>query len=83
MKPRDKQIRRINRKSVHCSRCGVLVAPGDGRVWRCWGSRSRYCKQHRTTDGGWHCSCLNEDECRKRSLERKRRTVAKQIEIEL
>lgn len=47
---------RRNRRPGPCSVCGAWVSPGQGTIYRCWGSSSN-CNQHWDEDGGWHVVC--------------------------
>jgi hypothetical protein len=64
---------RHNRRPVRCSTCRVLLAPGEGLLWRC-GIGSAPCEEHATAGGGWHCRCSDERACWRRARARHQRT---------
>lgn len=68
---RDGGRRLTNDRLATCDACGVDLAPGQGRVWRCSGLACEV-EEHRlpTAKGdpmrGWHCTCLDAQACRQR-----------------
>lgn len=67
---RDGGRRLTNSEPVACEACGVDLAPGQGRVWRCRDGCE--VEDHRAPGprgapvGGWHCACLDAQACRVR-----------------
>lgn len=68
---RDGGRRLTNDRPCACDACGVDLAPGQGRVWRCSGLDCEV-EEHRAPGprgaalGGWHCTCLDAQSCRAR-----------------
>jgi len=68
-------IRRVTKKVAPCSRCGVPIPIGEGRVWKCWDPKTCAAPEH--CRKGWHASCLDETTCRKRAVARLTKTAPK------
>lgn len=66
---RDGSRRLTNSEACACEACGELLAPGQGRVWRCSGSGcdgEHGMDQRGRVRCAWHCTCLDAAACRAR-----------------
>lgn len=65
------QLAKSNTEPAPCSRCGGVIPPGEGFIYRC---SEVTCREHKgLINGGLHCSCRDDYKCKQLALRRKKR----------